>query len=533
MSADPRPTPQAPDDDPYLWLEEIDSERALAWVEAETARTLARFGGARFARDRDALAAMWDRKDKIAHVTRRGGEVYNFWIDGEHARGIWRRASWASYLAGEPEWDVLLDVDALAEAEGEDWVWGGSSMRQGDRSRAILSLHRGGGDAGVLREYDLDAKTFVADGFVAPEAKGGANWVDKDTLVAYRAHGEGMATRSGYARTARLWRRGQPFERAEVIHEAEVEDLWVGAGLDRTVDPPRWCFVTSASFFSYDLWIGDLSNRVKVPVPADAAKDVHADWLLVSTRTPWTVGGRAYPAGALLGMRLSRALDGETAFELLFEPAERRTLEYFEWVGDKLVLLTLDDLAPALYVLTPADAGWSSQRILGLPEAGVVDIGRLDAYAAESDGLAILYLQDPVTPQETQLIDLAPPTPPAPKLLRRMPAFYDATGIVVSRRDAIASDGERIPYVEVGPRDLQGPAFVHMHGYGGFEVSERPYYKSHLGKLWLERGGVCVSANIRGGGEFGPRWHEAGRREKSASRTTISPPSPPTLFSAA
>ena len=496
------PTLDNPDDDPFLWLEEIDGERALAWVAEQRARTLKAFGGPAFERDRDALAAMWDRKDKIALVTRRGGEVYNYWLDAEHKRGLWRRAPWAAYRDGEPEWEILLDLDALSLAEGEDWVWAGATMRPGERARAILALSRGGGDACVLREYDLDAKAFVAGGFVAPQAKAHADWIDADTLLVCSPHGEGHATRSGYARTARLWRRGEPFEAAQIVFEGEGDDISVFAGLDRSVEPPRWVLGRRTSFFAYELWLGDRDRRAKIEAPDDADKDAHGDWLTVRLRSPW----RQHPAGALLVAPLADV----TALTPLFVPSERRALEGHAWIGDNLVLCVLDDLAPVFEVLTPGL--WTKRRLDGLPEIGVVSVSAVDSFERESNGEAFAFAQDPVTPMEMRLLDLSGQTPSAPTVLRRMPALFDASGLVVTRHDAIAEDGERIPYVQVGPANAEG-APVHLYGYGGFEVSERPYYRSAVGKLWLERGGVGVVANIRGGGEFGPAWHKAGVRE--------------------
>jgi prolyl oligopeptidase len=500
---DIRPTLAAPDDDPYLWLEEVEGERALAFVDAQTRRTLQKFGGPEWERDRATLAALWDRKDKIPFVTRRGGEVYNYWVDAEHKRGLWRRAPWAAYRDGAEEWEILLDLDAIAAEEGEDWVWSGAAMRPGDRVRALLLLSRGGGDARVMREYDLAAKRFVDGGFVAPEAKQSAEWVDADTLLVTSAHGD--ATRSGYARTAKLWRRGEPFEAARVIFEGEADDISVFAGLDRSVEPPRWCFGRRTSFFAYDLLIGEPGALTKIEAPADADKDVHGDWALVQLRTPWSVDGTTHPAGALL----VSPLDGGP-WTTLFTPGPRLALDGHSWIGDRLVLSLLDDLAPRFELLTPG--AWDRRRLDAGRDIGVVSLAALDAYLSESNGEALIYAQDPLTPTTMQLVDLTPQTPAAPTVLRRMPELFDASGLVVTRHDAVAEDGERIPYVQVGPAQETGDARVHLYGYGGFEVSERPYYRSPIGKLWLERGGVSVVANIRGGGEFGPRWHRAGVR---------------------
>ncbi len=511
---DLRPTLDAPDDDPYVWLEDIDGERALAWVDAATAATIRRFGGERVARDAATLAAIFDRKDKIAYVRRRGADAYNFWQDAEHPRGLWRRTPWSAYREGEPAWEILLDLDALARDESEDWVWAGAATLPGDRAHAILSLSRGGGDASVEREYDLDAKHFVADGFRLPEAKTSLCWIDANALFVTSALGEGMATRSGYARTIRLWRRGEPFESAVIVHEGVAEDISVSAGVDRSTGAPRWVFETSSGFFDSDLWIGDAKAQAHVPIPADAVKDVFKDWLIVKPRTPWTVGGRTFAVDSLIVTRLSLCLAGAPEFQVLFTPGERRTLGSFFFCGSKLVLGIFDDLKPSFETLTPTEGEWTRAPVPGLPELGVVDISRLDVDDADSNGEALVYVQDPLTPPELRVVQLDAAEIAAPALLSRMPALFDASGLETTRHEAISIDGERIPYFQVGPRVSDGGAFVHMTGYGGFAISEKPTYRSSIGKLWLERGGVGVVANIRGGGEFGTRWHDAGRGER-------------------
>src|ERR1700722_712740 len=246
---DPRPTIEAPDDDPYLWLEEIDGERALAWVEAQNAATLARFGDDRFAADRDTLAAIFDRPDNIPVIAKRGTKVFNFWKDAEHPRGLWRATSLDSYRSEKPDWDILLDLDALAAKEGEDWTWSGAATIPGSHERAILMLSRGGADAVVLREFDLVARNFVTGGFVLPEAKGGAAWLDRDTLLLSSALGADMATSSGYARTVRLWRRGADPLTDPGIFETRADHMGARADVDREAEGERLIFVDRIGFF--------------------------------------------------------------------------------------------------------------------------------------------------------------------------------------------------------------------------------------------------------------------------------------------
>jgi prolyl oligopeptidase len=521
---DPRPTVAAPDDDPRLWLEEVDGERALAWVEAQNAATLGRFGDARFAADRDALKASLDRPDKLPFVSRRGGHVYNFWRDAARPRGLWRRTAFDGYRgAEEPDWEPLLDLDALARDEGEDWVWQGATTLPGTHDRAVLRLSRGGGDAAALREFDLPSRAFVGDGsggFRLPEAKGGVSWLDRDTLLLASALGEGMATRSGYARAVRLWRRGGDPLAAPVLFEADSGSMAAGAEVDRDGkgegedDAERILFVERLGFFDSVLWLGDRGGaRVRVDLPTDAACSVHRGWMAVKPRSPWTVGGRTHAPDTVLGMPFPAFLGGDRRFAVLFEPGERRALQGFFWSAGRLVLSVLDDLRPAFEVLTPSAEGWSREELDGLPRIGVVHVWPLDAEAHESDGTLLASAQDPITPATLMLTR---PGLPGPAVLKRAPRLFDPAGLVVSRHEARSVDGERIPYVQVGPPGETGEAPVHLSGYGGFRVSLLPYYQAIQGQLWLAKGGTTVVANIRGGGEFGTRWHEAGRREGKA-----------------
>jgi prolyl oligopeptidase len=508
---DPRPTLEAPDDDPYLWLEEIDGERSLAWVEPQNAATLARFGDARFAADRDILAAIFDRPDNIPLIGRRGPRVFNFWKDAEHPRGLWRATTLASYRTEAPEWDILLDLDALAASEGEDWTWSGASTIPGSHDRAILMLSRGGADAVVLREFDLPSGDFVAGGFTLPEAKGGAAWLDRDNLLLSSAWGEGMATNSGYARTVRLWRRGNDPSEAPVIFETGADRMAVWAEVNREYPDERVEFVERIGFFDAAFWIGDRTGpKTRIDVPTDVTLKLHRGWLALKRRTPWTVGDETYPADTVLGISFVSLLEGDRRFTRLFEPAERRALQGYFWSGGRLYLSILDDLKPVFEVLTPSEHGWSRDRITGLPDIGVAHVWPLDLRIEESTGDLLASAQDPLTPPSLFLI----PPLAAPRLLKRAPQTFDPAGFVVTRHEAASEDGTRIPYVQVGPPGETGEAPVHLSGYGGFGISQLPYYNSSLGKLWLERGGTGVVANIRGGGEFGTAWHDAGRREK-------------------
>jgi len=508
MPADARPTVAAPDEDPHLWLEEIEGASALAWVEAQNSVTLAAFANATFARDRDTLAALLDRPDNIPFVVRRGKHLYNFWRDAKNPRGLWRRTTLNSFRAENPVWEILLDVDALAAHEKEDWVWQGASTLPGTHERAILNLSRGGSDAAVLREFDIESMAFVGSGFYLHEAKGGADWLDGDTLLLSSAYGEDMATKSGYARTARLWRRGSDVEKAVILMVAAPESMGLWAYIDRTRETETVWFAERSGFFDIILWLGDRSGpKIKVDLPSDISVDSHADWLVVKRRTEWTVGGQTYPPDTLLGISLPAFLAGARDFAVLFEPRERRALQSFFWANGRLILSILHELKPIFEVLSPSPQGWSSSQLLGLPDIGVVNIWPFDIQESESNGDLLANAQDPITPATMSLIEPGK----TPVVLKRAPRNFATDGLLVTRHEAVALDGERIPYVQVGPAGETGKAPVLLNGYGGFGLSRLPYYSSAIGKLWLERGGTSVTANIRGGGEFGTRWHDAGR----------------------
>jgi prolyl oligopeptidase len=501
---DPRPTLADPDDDPFLWLEEIDGGRAIAWAEAQSQATMERLGDAHFAADRDELAQLLDRPDNLPLPTRRGGLLYNFWKDADHPRGLWRRTTFDSYRTPAPAWDVLLDLDALAAAEGEDWIWQGAATLPPAHARAMLRLSRGGSDAVVLREFDLSARRFVTDGFVLPEAKGGVTWLDQETLLLSTALGG--ATTAGYARTVRLWRRGSAWSDGPILFQTDPANMAAWGAFDRPGN--RLIFSERTGFFDAKVWIGDRSGPQQlVDLPTDAWVEWDTDWLAVRGRTAWTARDVTFQPDVVAVIRLAGFLAGQRCFISVFEPGPRRALQGFFWVAGQLVLNVLDDLRPIYLALTPGD--WQPIPLPGLPAIGTVSAWRLDTEADESDGSLLAVTQDPVTPPSLLLTGSALPTP---EILKRLPPAFDASGAVVTRHEAVSSDGERIPYTVCGPPDETGEAPVHLTAYGGFAVSSLPSYRIATGKLWLERGGTTVLANIRGGGEFGTSWHEAGRR---------------------
>jgi prolyl oligopeptidase len=507
---DPLPTLDAPDDDPYLWLEDIEGSRALAWVEAQNAATLELFGQTQTEADRDLLRTILDRPDNIPYPTRVGGQLFNLWRDATNPRGLWRTTTLESFRREAPVWEVLLDLDAYARRENEDWVLKDASISPDTHDRAILSLSRGGADAVALHEFDIASRDFVPNGFYLPEGHSSTVWLDRDTLLLMSAVGPDMATASGYARTVRLWQRGTDPLAAPVIFETRPDSVYVYAGVDRGNSQERLWFVEKPGIIEASVWIGDRTGpKMRMDVPSDAWLSWHRGWLAVKPRTPWSFPDKTYGTDTVIGISFAAFLAGERRFTTLFEPGGRRALQSFFWCGGRLVLSILDDLKPVFEVLTPADGAWSRTFIAGLPDLGTVYVWPFDGEEEESNGDLLASAQDPLTPPSLFVVEPAA----APVLLKQAPRAFDPAGLVTTRHEAVSSDGTRVPYVQVGPPGESGDAPVHLYGYGGFNISMPPFYNPAIGKLWLERGGTSVIAHLRGGREFGTDWYEAARRE--------------------
>lgn len=496
--------------DPYLWLEEVGGEAALAWVRAQNRRTEAALCDEAFEADRLAIYETLTQPTNIPAIARRGPHVYNFWQDATHVRGLWRRTSLDSYRLPEPDWETVLDLDRLAEEEGADWVWQGCRSFEPEHRRGLVRLSRGGADAATLREFDLIEKRFVPDGFATPEAKGGADWIDADTLLLWTALGADAVTTSGYPRRVRRWRRGEAPLDAAVVFEGEAGDVAASAGADREPGFERVVYRRQITFEEGETWLAASDGPpVRLDLPLDSRHALHRDWLTVKLKTDWAVGGRLHPAGALLAIRLSAFLAGGRAFETLFAPAPRRTLTSFWWGKSRLVLSILDNLRSEVRFATPGQGGWSVERLAGVPETATAFIGPLDAGALPQSDDMLLRVSSFLHPDSLSLVS----PDGAIALLKEAPSAFDAAGLAATRHEAVASDGERIPYYQVGPADAAGPLPTLLTGYGGFNVPMLPSYLGNAGRVWLSRGNVYVLAALRGGGEFGPAWHKAGMRE--------------------
>lgn len=541
----PPPTSAAPTDhDPHLWLEEVLGDDALAWVRERndtTCESLTKT--ADFGRLEADLRTILDDDQRIPAVVQRGDYLYNFWRDKEHPRGLWRRTTRAEYRRDTPQWEVLLDVDALGSEEDENWVWAGAEVLRPDYQRALVKLSRGGADARVVREFDLVGKEFVADGFAIPEAKGSGSWIDSDHVFVASDFGPGSMTDSGYPRTARLWKRGQPLAAASVVFEGRGDDLSVSAFHDDSPGFERDYVRRARSFYVDELFVREASGKLrKIDVPDSASKGVFRGLLAIELREPWQHGEQTYTPGSLLLADLESfltPLDGhavaaeERPVAVAFAPNEQQALAASTFTKHALALTILADVKNRVQVidLNGCQNGSVHERIRLIsercatptrlsagPEIGTVSLRAVDADDSDEVFVTTTGFLEPTT---LSLGSLATPQEPATPL-KHLPSFFATSGLTVQQHFATSDDGTRVPYFLIGPakrlqsrtagENSESPTV--LYAYGGFEISLVPRYDPLVGKAWLERGGVYAIANIRGGGEYGPRWHQAALQSK-------------------
>lgn len=491
------------DDDPYLWLEDITADEALDWVRAHNEPTLTKFGDAEFERMRAEALEVLDTDARIPYVVRRGEHLYNFWRDAANPRGLWRRTTLDSYRTDSPQWDVLIDVDELGRTDDTNWVWAGAGVIEPDHTRGLIRLSRGGSDASIVREFDMLTREFVADGFQLPEAKSQIAWADPDTVLVGTDFGADSLTDSGYPRVIKRWRRGTPLTDAELVFEGARTDVSVSASVDRTPGFERTFIGRALDFWNEELYELRGPELIRIDAPTDATLSIHREWLLIELRTDWYTADATYTAGSLLAADYEEFLGGTAALTPVFEPDEHTALNHYAWTKDRLLIVTLADVASRVEIAAPPK--WRREPVAGIPAAtntvvvAADDTG--DEFFLDSSGF--------VTP--SRLLRGAAGEPLDP--IKSAPAFFDAETLSVAQHFVASSDGTAIPYFVVRRSDADGPGPTLLSGYGGFETANTPAYSGVLGRLWLARGGTFVLANIRGGGEYGPGWHTQAMRE--------------------
>ncbi len=498
-------TSEAPDDgaDPYLWLEDVTGDEALDWVRARNEPTLAEFCGGEFERMRTEALEVLDTDARIPYVVRRGEYLYNFWRDAANPRGLWRRTTLDSYRTDSPEWDVLIDVDELGRADDEKWVWAGAGVIYPEYTRALVSLSRGGSDASIVREFDMLTREFVADGFELAEAKSQISWADPDTALVGTDFGADSLTDSGYPRVIKRWRRGTSLTDAETVFEGARCDVSVSVSVDRTPGFERTVLGRALDFWNEEVYELRGAELIRLDAPTDATLSIHRQWLLIELRTDWYLGSATYSAGSLLVAEYDEFLSGTAELHVVFEPDEHTSLNHYAWTRDRLLMVTLADVASRVEIVTPGT--WQREPLTGIPAATNTVIVTADAtgdeFFLDSSGF--------VTPSRLMRGAGGGPL----EEVKSAPAFFDAEKLSVAQYFAASQDGTKIPYFVVRSAVATAPGPTMLYGYGGFEASNTPAYGGVLGRLWLARGGTYALANIRGGGEYGPGWHTQAMRE--------------------
>jgi len=503
--------PTAPPTDPYLWLEDVPGERALAWVRqrnAESEKVLQAEPG--FEATRSSIRAVLDSQEQIPYVARRGDWLYNLWKDAANPRGLWRRTTLAEYRKPQPAWETVLDIDALAKAEGENWVWGGSTCLGPEYQRCLISLSRGGADASVVREFDTLDKRFVAGGFSLPEAKSSVDWIDIDHVYVATDFGPGSLTESGYPRVIKRWQRSLPLGTARTVFEAEVKDVYAYASVDKTPGFERTVFGRATDFYNTRMSLLQGDKLVTIDKPSDAQLSFWREHVLFELRSDWKLGETTWPRGSLLVADANAYLKGQRKFKALFTPTATRSLSGFTVTRSTLLLTVSDNVASRLEEWRPVAGRWDRREVKA-PFPGTLSATALHDPLLREDPQAESYLLNVADFLEPDSLQLGRTGIDGRETLKARPAFYDAAGMRVEQQFATSKDGTKVPYFVVWPKNAKadGDNPTLLYGYGGFEVSMNPAYSGAQGRAWTTQGGVYVQANIRGGGEFGPGWHQA------------------------
>ncbi len=509
-------------EDPFIWLEEVLGEKPLAWVRernAESNKVLT--ARTEYAPIKTQLLEVLNSKDRIPAISRRGSFVYNLWQDEKNKRGLWRRTSLAEYRKAAPAWETVIDLDALGLAEDENWVWAGARCLGPDYKRCLISLSRGGADAKVVREFDTASKQFVADGFTLPEAKSDVDWIDANTVFVATDFGPESLTTSGYPRVVKRWKRGSPLSDATTVFEGLSTDVAAGATVDTTPGFERTWFSRSPDFFTSKVTLLQGDKLVPLDVPDDAGIGFMRDKLLLSLRSDLKVGNTVFMSGSLLQTDAAAYLRGERNLKALFTPTATRSLSGYTTTRDHLIINVLDNVVSKLELWQKVGSGFF-QRDMPAPGIqgaqgglGTLSVSSLHDPEVTKDPLANNFLvtyTDFLTPET---LYLGSTKTLAYEPLKARPAQFNADGMRAEQRFATSKDGTRVPYFVVWPQGAKadGSNPTLLYGYGGFEVSLNPSYSAAFGRAWALRGGVRVVANIRGGGEFGPNWHQAAMKQ--------------------
>ncbi len=496
-------------EDKYLWLEEVESEKSMDWVKAQNKKTIDVLKGQPEFQDiYDKTLEIYNSKDRIAYPSIQGKYLYNFWKDENHKRGIWRRTSLKEYQKDNTKWETVLDLDALSKKEGEKWAYKGAAFLYPDFDRCMLMLSRGGSDAVEIREYDLKKKDFVKDGFFIPESKGSESWVDKNTLIINTNFGEGTMTTSGYPRISKIWKRGTPLTEATILFEGNETDMGIWGFVSNTPERQYIMVYQAITFYTSNVYVMENDKLIKLDIPKDASmQGVFKNQILVELKSDWNVVGNKYKQGSLLSIDYNKFLKGDRNFNLIYQPDNRSSLVSVSSTKNYLLLNRSTNVKSELYKYYLKDNKWLNEKVKA-PDFGTISVSSTDEFSDQY----FFNFQNFLIP--SSLYYVADKSDKIQKV-KSLPEFFDSSKFEVKQFEVASKDGTKIPYFMVYSKNMKfdenNPTL--LYAYGGFQSSKLPFYSASYGSSWLERGGVFVLANIRGGGEFGPKWHQAGLKE--------------------
>ncbi len=497
--------------DKYQWLEGVDSPKALEFVNAQNKATLEIL-----CKEKDYKSIyeksleIYNSSERIAYPTILGKYVYNFWKDKNHERGIWRRCLLANYTNGKFDWETLIDIDKLSKKDNIKWVYKGSIGLFPSYNRFLIRLSNGGGDAVYIKEFDADKKQFIENGFTMDESKGSASYIDENTLIISSDFGAGTMTTSGYPRQAKLWKRGTSIKDAQLIYEGQNTDVstWVDVMRD---DMKGYIFINRAmTFFTseYLIWLDN--KMIKLDIPQDCAvKGILKNQLIIHLKTDWIVNTKTYKNGTLISLNFTELLKGNKEVQVIVEPDKFSSLsESYSITKNHLLINLLTNVTSHLYIYSFSNGKWNNQKV-NAPDLGTISLVTSDEFTDQY----FFSFENFITPSTLYVADASKNTF---QLIKSLPAYFDASKYEVKQFKATSKDGTLIPYFIISAKNIKydGANPTLINAYGGFEISYEPYYLSSIGYAWLEKGGVYVIANIRGGGEYGPTWHQDGMKEK-------------------
>lgn len=501
---------KAQDEDPYQWLEEVDGAKALEFVNKQNQLTVGKLSHEKeYQNIYTKSLEIYNSTERIVNPSLYGNYVYNFWQDKEHVRGIWRRTTKANYLSGSPVWETILDIDDMSKKDNIKWVYKGASGLYPKYERFMVYLSKGGGDATITREFDPATKSFIENGFRLDEAKGGASYLDENTAIVSTNFGKGTMTTSGYPRQVKLWKRGTPLTDAKLVFEGDTTDVSSSGYVLRDGDQTYFMVRRGTTFYTGYNYVQVGDQLVKLDLPDDS--DISAllnNQLVVSLKSDWNVNGKTFKQGTVVSMNFTSFIKGQKEVQIMFQPDEFSSVSGISSTKNTLLVNILTNVKSELYIYSFNKGVWENKKV-GAPDFGNISINETDDFSDEYFFTFTNFL----TPSTLYFANAKDNTL---KPFKSLPAFFDAGKYKVEQYKAKSKDGTLVPYFVVAAKNmkLDGKNPTLLYAYGGFELSQRPTYSAIVGNAWLEKGGVYVLANIRGGGEFGPQWHQAGLKEK-------------------